>query len=484
MHISTPTQILPAGGLLQGDAPAANAAEDSPFFAQSALRKSQPGVFAELLEALSRKAKGQPLPGEEAPPEEAFPGAEETGENSLFWQVPGHSSQAAGAHDPHDQMRAHGSGELPASAESFDGEGMLGGLSGFFRQDMLLEEQGQGGQIQAAPANYSGHMNPNEESALELLAKKPGETPDFGPLSSRFETGALQSAKNAGEGREKRVRSWGAEGLFAGTAKAEPPAQAMYHPDFVSTPSGDAEKALVSELRDRTGGRDQFSIDVRDLRSAEERNAAAGAVSAEAHKSAGFDAAHAEVGITVNLKPSPQLGDGWTARKTGREFSQSRIFEDALARELRGNLSADIVKNASLVIRNGGEGTIRLALNPASLGHVKVHLEMTENKIMGHIIVESSEALRAFQRELSALERAFRDSGFLETSLDMSLAQDGREFGTEQRQDRELPALDAALAASRYDAGTEPAELAEGMSDSGKTLLPASPERKTVNLFV
>jgi hypothetical protein len=57
---------------------------------------------------------------------------------------------------------------------------------------------------------------------------------------------------------------------------------------------------------------------------------------------------------------------------------------------------------------------------------------MAENKIAGRIIVESNEALRAFEREIASLEQAFKDSGFNGASIEMSVSADtngGRENG-------------------------------------------------------
>jgi len=238
---------------------------------------------------------------------------------------------------------------------------------------------------------------------------------------------------------------------------------------------------LAAELQDRNS-RQRLTIDVRDLRTETASHAAPAPVpaSGEVSLSAGLDPLQPEIEIPVELRAHGL--DGHSARRTGSEAAQNRLFEDALARELRGNLSADIVKNATLIVRNGGEGTIRLALHPASLGQVKIHLEMTENKIMGHIIVESSEALRAFQKELPVLERAFRDSGFLETSLDMSLAQDRRDFdGEQRRQEADFPGVDAVMAASRYDAGAETIEEPFNADQMG---LAVWPQRKSVNLFI
>lgn len=104
------------------------------------------------------------------------------------------------------------------------------------------------------------------------------------------------------------------------------------------------------------------------------------------------------------------------------EFTQTNQFETVLAQELQGKLSGDIVRQAQIVLKNGDSGIIRLSLKPESLGTVKVHLEMVENKLIGHILVENTEVLRAFEREIHSLEQAFRDSGFQTAHLDTRLA--------------------------------------------------------------
>jgi hypothetical protein len=112
--------------------------------------------------------------------------------------------------------------------------------------------------------------------------------------------------------------------------------------------------------------------------------------------------------------------------------SGAPAFEDLLARELRQNLNSDIVRHAQLVLRDRGEGSIRLSLRPESLGNVKIRLELTDNKIAGRIIVESGEALRAFEREIASLEQAFRDSGYESAELSAFLSGDGSGGGEEE----------------------------------------------------
>ncbi|MDR2398432.1 MAG: flagellar hook-length control protein FliK [Spirochaetaceae bacterium] len=140
-----------------------------------------------------------------------------------------------------------------------------------------------------------------------------------------------------------------------------------------------------------------------------------------------------------------------------RQATFAGSFEDLLSRELSQHLNGDIVRHAQVLLRDGGQGTIRLALRPESLGNVKIQLEMAEKKITGHIIVESNEALRAFEREIHSLEQAFKDSGFGETSLDTALASgmDGQGADPRQRNDESGPFFSERLALSTYDTASD-----------------------------
>ena len=257
--------------------------------------------------------------------------------------------------------------------------------------------------------------------------------------------------------------------------------------------NGEGENSKLSESRGKKGKEKLSSansqIEVRDFRTGEGQNAGSAGLRGQS-----IDVSrplHTEIEFPVDLSNPGGKGEG-AAGKTGKTSSPGGSFEDALARELRGGLSTDIVRDASVIVRNGGEGTIRLSLRPASLGDVKIRLEMTENKITGHIVVESNEALRAFERELPVLEKAFRDSGFSETNLDMSLASEysadgGNSGGREKWRDEDYPGLSPVMAASRYDAGfigSDPADRIEAPLNLSGMLSSVSPGRKAVNLLV
>ena len=193
------------------------------------------------------------------------------------------------------------------------------------------------------------------------------------------------------------------------------------------------EKTRLEEVRDIRRGRDRFSLEVHDFRTNE--NAAK---SAETFTFAGtqtrLNGGGSAQEITMELR-LPDIfsntGQSQASAQTNWEVSSSNALENMLARELHQNFNGDIVRHASMALRDGGEGTIRLALKPEWLGNVKIHLEMAENKITGKIIVESEEALRAFEKEIQSLEQAFRDSGYADASLNLSLTAGGRGGGQE-----------------------------------------------------
>jgi len=165
--------------------------------------------------------------------------------------------------------------------------------------------------------------------------------------------------------------------------------------------------------------------------------------------------------IAVDLRPEARQGD---RSEVQNAVPAGESFEQLLTRELQGDLSADIVKQAAVVLRDGGEGTIKLSLKPETLGKVKIHLEMAENRISGRIIVESEEALRAFEREIHSLEQSFRDSGF-EASLNAAL--DHRNDGQGWKEDEAFPFFSERLADSYEETSVaESSGLSSGSESS------------------
>jgi flagellar hook-length control protein FliK len=294
-----------------------------------------------------------------------------------------------------------------------------------------------------------------------------------GPAADSVETAALAAeaadsltahtaAEKAETGREKSAKG---EFNLTGEDPANTARLAEGRPEQVNIRKGEKEGRL-EEVRSREKRRG-VSLEVRDLRT---MNGQAGLKNGEtqfrANAETRIPGGSGTREITLELHLPNQGQDTSSARAgadTAWEVKSGQAFDDLLARELHQNFNGDIVRHASMMLRDGNEGTIKLALKPETLGNVKIRLEMAENKITGHIVVESEEALRAFEREIHSLEQAFKDSGFQSANLEMSLASDlwsGDGRGAEQnwQEPEASPFLSGRIAASRYDDALERAE--------------------------
>ncbi|MDR3019379.1 MAG: hypothetical protein LBU66_00575, partial [Treponema sp.] len=147
------------------------------------------------------------------------------------------------------------------------------------------------------------------------------------------------------------------------------------------------EPGKLEEARNRSR-RDRVSFDIRDMRS----GSAESLTKSQTHSFAATQASATRVQgdaqareITLELR----LPDNGSASQSAAtwEAKAPMALENMLARELHQNFNGDIVRHASMALRDGGEATIRLALKPDTLGNVKIRLEMTENKITGQIVV-------------------------------------------------------------------------------------------------
>ena len=214
---------------------------------------------------------------------------------------------------------------------------------------------------------------------------------------------------------------------------------------------GKEQPSKLEEFRNRSR-KDKVNIEVRDYRTVNTNSDGTqtrtfSVVETAAGRNHGQNAVQ-EVTLDLRLPDqgqSSQLQNSW-------EVKSSSSLENMLARELHQNFNGDIVRHASMALRDGGEGTIKIALHPETLGHVKIHLEMTENKITGQIVVESEEALNAFRKEISALEQAFKDSGYANADLNLSLTADG---SGEQGREFDEHSFSSRMAASSYEDGYE-----------------------------
>lgn len=96
----------------------------------------------------------------------------------------------------------------------------------------------------------------------------------------------------------------------------------------------------------------------------------------------------------------------------------------SLMKQLEESVNSKIVKQSSIILKDGGSGEIKLILKPEQLGKVRIRLSLTDNRIAGQIIVDSAAVKEVFEQNLQNLERAFKENGFDTAALNVSVGGD------------------------------------------------------------
>lgn len=229
--------------------------------------------------------------------------------------------------------------------------------------------------------------------------------------SGAARAGVVQNASLTGEkkpGTEREGRMSTAKGDIAGT----------------ETGRDRRKERLEVRLADLRGDRNGQGPSAASREGASGNEALAKATAAGNADAQHSDSSGADIVIRLT---GGEAGQGTQAGLRGDQAPLSRpgSFANALAQELRAQYNGDIVRHASIVLKNGGDGLIRLALQPGHLGDVKIQLKIADNNIAARIVVKSEEALKAFESELASLRQAFIDGGFDGASLDLSVSADG-----------------------------------------------------------
>ncbi|MDR2662742.1 MAG: flagellar hook-length control protein FliK [Treponema sp.] len=407
--------------------------EESPgVFRKKSRKNDGPGVFAKLLAGLIAKKAGPPaaagetggavqsgdIQRKQARKESLRPGNRGTaGAEDLLFRFPG--------------GEASGEAALPEKQEVARDETIPPGTEGFPAWNgprLSLTKTG---------------TDVTEADAAEVNAAETG-VPDAGAEAAPAEPAGSFAALRGGS--PEKIRDTPEINVpFLRREDPDPSVQGEIQSEIHSAAFRAEDRGIPAENPGearKNGRRDRSVLEVRDFRTRPET----GAGSWEVRPGPAEDIRD-RPGLTPDLRHS--FGEPGLSPDSP-EGPES--FEQLLARELRGDLSGDIVKQAAVVLRDG-EGTIRLSLKPESLGKVKIHLEMAENKISGHIFVETEEALRAFEQEIHTLEQSFRDSGF-EASL--SAALDYRDGGRRWKEETAGPFFSERFAASAYEGGADP----------------------------
>jgi flagellar hook-length control protein FliK len=436
------------------------------------------GVFAKILAGLVRKtgtgegAAGAQVSGEVPLAETAEFGEMQAVSNEKKGVRSGKTAKeaamaglSAADNEKSKTKKALKTGEIEPEQLDFQEKNILFAVDRLINQNAEQSSPAEDGEV--ALKTDSGH-NVRElvkaeadvtRTAQETIPREVEKQPEIAVSAAFAAAETAENPKNTGEKAKTHVNT--AEIRVSDRQAAREPANdtALRQAEVKNAATGETGRNRLEEARSRS--RQKVTFEVRDFRSAGTQAEAAGKdgvlnLRAAAETRLSAEGTGREVSLELRL---PNQGQEGPSALTTWEAKAGQAFEDILARELHQNFNNDIVRHASVMLRDGNEGTIRLALKPESLGNVQIRLDMSENKITGLIVVESEEALRAFEREISSLEKAFRDSGFEGANLEMSLAADSREAQQQWRGTEASRALPWQFAASRYDTAIEGMEM-------------------------
>jgi flagellar hook-length control protein FliK len=93
----------------------------------------------------------------------------------------------------------------------------------------------------------------------------------------------------------------------------------------------------------------------------------------------------------------------------------------------------EVVKQTGIILKEGGNGEIRLVLKPENLGSIRIRLALSESSLEGRIVVDNNSVKELVESSLDNLKNALRLEGY-QTNLEVSVGHRRGWSGNEQAQ--------------------------------------------------
>ncbi len=205
-----------------------------------------------------------------------------------------------------------------------------------------------------------------------------------------------------------------------------------------------SRKGTTEEAKNLLSKGKRGTISIIDGRKAGDKETAKGSnlapVTRDADKTAFQKEFAAKEAAVDELQTAVDRKDGFFSMKTAEnqsfrtntQTSLSAQDQSSLLKYLRETGNGEIVKQASIILKNENSGEIHLMLKPERLGNIRITLNLQDNNIGGRIIVENINVKEAFEHNLESLYRAFRHEGFETAGLDVSVG--NQQKGEERRE--------------------------------------------------
>jgi hypothetical protein len=116
------------------------------------------------------------------------------------------------------------------------------------------------------------------------------------------------------------------------------------------------------------------------------------------------------------------------SRNAGAQIPQS------LLRAWQEKMVPEVVRHTGIIVRDGGDGEIRLILKPETLGNVRIRITINNNSVEGRIVVENNSVKELFDASLDNLKASLRQEGFQSASLEVSVGNQRTRQEAENRQ--------------------------------------------------
>jgi len=290
---------------------------------------------------------------------------------------------------------------------------------------------------QAAEARAGARPGAKPEAGAEAGAQKPRRAKpgrEAGAKPGR-EAGAEAGAKVGAEagakaGREAGASSDAGEGRPAGAAAALP-APAGRRPRGAASPDH-APAAVEARRESRPAEVRVFVVDLRRRATEAGNSPEARQVAEPAGRDTGshsFErvllAREAGAGVESPREAQAGLPRSPTSPTSLSGSAPTSLSGYALPRSLQERLLPEIVQRASIVLREGGEGEIRLVLKPEHLGSVRIRLHLGESSLEGRIVVDNINVKELLDANLEQLKSALRQEGYASANIDVTVSGGG-----------------------------------------------------------
>jgi len=196
-----------------------------------------------------------------------------------------------------------------------------------------------------------------------------------------------------------------------------------------ATPETAGRSAHKAEREGQRSGREsKAKVVVLDLRKHDSMEKVSAEPSAEGKP---FQSAGAERSADVQDREVALLFRTQSLDRAATPAPEAAVRMTRAATHFEQRFIPEFVKQTGIILKEGGNGEIRLVLKPENLGSVRIRLTLSESSLEGRIVVDNNSVKEMVESSLDNLKNALRMEGYQTTSLEVSVGQRRSDSGQE-----------------------------------------------------